>query len=324
MEKNTMLHRISIFVQLECKRFVRFGVCVLFALSLGCLSAPTFAQQPGHRTFASAEDASLALFGAMQAGDEQSALSILGPAGKDVLSSGDSEEDLDARVSFVVKYQEMHRFVTDANGTMTLVVGAENWPFPIPLVKSNGSWYFDTAAGKDEIVFRRIGRNELAALEACRELVEAQKQYFARPPGELPRQFAQKLVSDEGRHNGLYWHGADDEFDSPINPLIAYARQNLPTDQVGEHIPFNGYMFRILTSQGPHAPGGAKNYIVDGKMSSGFAFVAYPVDYRSSGVMTFMVDASGTIYEKDLGPNTTKLAQEMTTYDPDSTWHKEE
>jgi Protein of unknown function (DUF2950) len=324
IERNTMLHRISIFIQLKCKRFVRFGVSVLFALSLGGLSAPVFAQEPGQRTFASAEDASRALFGAMQAEDEQAALNILGTAGKDILSSGDSQEDLDARVSFVVKYQEMHRFVTEASGTVTLIVGAENWPFPIPLVKSNGSWYFDAAAGKDEIIFRRIGRNEIAAMDACRELVDAQKQYFARPPVDLPKQFAQKLVSDEGRHNGLYWHGSDDEFDSPINPLIAYARQNLPTDQVGEHVPFNGYMFRILTSQGPHAPGGAKNYIADGKMRAGFAFVAYPVEYHSSGVMTFIVDQSGTIYEKDLGPNTTKLAQAMTAYDPDSTWHKAE
>ncbi len=324
MERNTMLHRISIFVQLECKSFVRFAVSALFALSLACSSAPMFAQEPGQRTFASAEDASRALFGAMQAQDGQAPLNILGPTGKEVLSSGDPTEDSDARVGFVVKYEEMHRFVTEPDGTVTLVVGAENWPFPIPLVNNHGSWYFDTAAGKDEIVFRRIGRNEIAAMDACRDLVQAQKQYFAHPPGELPKQFAQRLVSDEGRHNGLYWHGADDEFDSPINPLIAYARQNLPTDQVGEHVPFNGYMFRILTSQGPHAPGGAKNYIVDGKMTAGFAFVAYPVEYRSSGVMTFIVDESGTIYEKDLGPNTTKLAQAMTTYDPDSTWHKAE
>ena len=323
-ERNTMLQMISDFVQLECQGFVRFAVSILFALSLGCSPAPMFAQEPGQRTFASAEDAASALFAAMQVQDEQFSLSILGPAGKDVISSGDPVEDSDTRASFVVKYQEMHRFVTEANGTITLVVGAENWPFPIPLVRNNGSWYFDTAAGKDEILFRRIGRNELAAMDACRDLVDAQKQYFARPPGDLPKQFAQKLVSDEGRHNGLYWHGASDEFDSPINPLIAYARQNLPTDQIGEHVPFNGYMFRILTSQGRHAPGGAKNYIVDGKMSAGFAFVAYPVEYRSSGVMTFIVDKSGTIYENDLGPNTTKLAQAMTAYDPDSTWHKAE
>jgi Protein of unknown function (DUF2950) len=323
MERNTMLHKISIVGQLNWMSFARFTALVLLGLFLGSSFMPALAQQPGQRTFTSREEASRALFAALQAQDEQSPLSILGPGGKDVLSSGDSAEDSDARVGFVVKYQEMHRFVAEANGSVTLIVGAENWPFPIPLVKGNGSWYFDTAAGKDEILFRRIGRNELAAIEACRDLVDAQKQYFARAPG-APKQFAQKLVSDEGRHDGLYWHGANDEFDSPINPLIAYARQNLPTDQVGEHFPYNGYMFRILTSQGPHATGGAKNYIVDGKMTAGFGFVAYPVEYRSSGVMTFIVDQSGTIYEKDLGPDTTKLAQAMTVYDPDSTWHKVE
>jgi len=324
MERNTMLHVTSIFVQPERKNFVRFAVSVLFALSLGFSSAPTFAQEAGQRTFSSAEDASRALFNAMKGEDQQASLSILGPAGKEVLSSGDREEDLDARVGFVVKYQEMHRLVTEANGTASLMVGAENWPFPIPLVNNHGTWFFDTAAGKEEILFRRIGKNELAAVDACRELGAAQNQYFAHPPANLPNQFAQKLVSDEGRHNGLYWHGASDEFDSPINPLIAYARQNLPTDQVGEHVPFNGYMFRILTSQGPHVPGGAKNYIVDGTMSRGFAFVAYPVEHRSSGVMTFIVDESGTIFEKDLGSNTTKLAQAMTVYDPDSSWHRVE
>jgi hypothetical protein len=317
-----MSHRISILVQLECKNFVRFAVPILIALILGCSSSPIVAQEPGQRTFASAEDASRALFAAMQARYDLAPLSILGPAAKDVLSSGDPVEDSDARVGFVVKYQEMHRFVTEPNRSVTLVVGAENWPFPIPLVKNNGLWYFDAPAGKDEILFRRIGKNELAAIDACRELVDAQKEYFARPPASLPKQFAQRLVSDEGQHNGLYWYGASDQFDSPINPLIAFARQNLPTDKVGEHMPFNGYMFRILTSQGPHAPRGAKNYIVDGKMSAGFAFVAYPVEYRSSGVMTFIVDESGTIYEKDLGSNTTKLAQAMTAYDPDSSWQQ--
>src|SRR6202166_531939 len=303
-----LLQRISNLVQGERHRFARFAMVVLVALSLGCSFAPLFAQEPGQRPFASAEEASGALFAAMQQQYEQAPLSILGPAAKDVLSSGDPVEDSDARVSFVVKYQEMHRFVTEPNGSVTLVVGAENWPFPIPLVKSNDLWYFDTVAGKDEILFRRIGKNELSAMDALRELGAAQNQYFAHPPANLPNQFAQKLVSDEGRHNGLYWHGASDEFDSPINPLIAYARQNLPTDQVGEHVPFNGYMFRILKSQGPHAPGGTKSYIVDGKMSKGFAFVAYPVEYRSSGVMTFIIDESGAIYEKDLGPDTTKLA----------------
>src|SRR5258707_8716248 len=249
MERNTMLHVTSIFVQPERKNFVRFAVSVLFALSLGFSSAPTFAQEAGQRTFSSAEDASRALFNAMKGEDQQASLSILGPAGKEVLSSGDREEDLDARVSFVVKYQEMHRLVTEANGTASLMVGAENWPFPIPLVNNHGTWFFDTAAGKDEILFRRIGKNELAAVEACRQLVEAQRQYFTRPSGKLSQQFAQKLVSDKGRHNGLYWYGAYNEFDSPIDPLIAYANQEDAKDQTGDPLPFDGYFFRIRTSQ---------------------------------------------------------------------------
>jgi hypothetical protein len=323
MEKNIMLHNFSIAVRLE-RKLIRLVISAAFALSVGCISGPAFGQAPGQRTFTSAEEAGSEFFAAMQGQDEKAPLRILGPAGKDVLSSGDAEEDSDARVGFVTKYQEMHRFVTEPDGKVTLVIGAENWPFPIPLVNNHGSWYFDTSEGKDEILFRRIGKNEVAALGALHDLVEAQQQYFTRAPAGDPKQYAQKLVSDEGGHNGLYFQGAADEADSPINPLIAYARQNLPTDQVGQHVPFNGYMFRILTRQGGHAPGGAKKYIVNGKMSGGFALVAYPVEYRSSGVMTFIVDQSGTIYEKDLGTNTTKLAQAMTAYDPDSTWHKAE
>jgi len=323
MERNIM-QRISILFKFEGKYFLRIVASVLLALFLRCSFEPTFAQQPGQRTFASAEDAGNAFFAAMKAPDDQAPLNILGPAGKDVLSSGDPAEDADARETFIVKYQEMHRLVTESNGKVALVVGAENWPFPIPLVNNHGSWYFDTDAGKDEIVFRRVGKNELSAMDACRELVEAQKQYFARPPRDIPKQFAQKFVSDEGRHDGLYWHGADDESNSPINPLIAYAYGKGPKDEVGDQVPFNGYFFRILTSQGSHAPDGAKNYVIDGKMSAGFAFVAYPAEYRSSGVMTLIVDGSGTIHEKDLGPNTTKLAEAMTAYDPDSTWHKAE
>jgi hypothetical protein len=319
-----MISGNSVFVQVARKSFVRFAAPVLFALSLGSSFVPAFAQQPGQRTFASADDAARALFAAMQTEDEKAPLSILGPAAEDVLSSGDPAEDEDARVGFVVKYQEMHRFVAESKDTLTLVIGAENWPFPIPLVNNHGTWYFDTPAGKDEILYRRIGKNELAAMDACRNLVEAEKQYFARPPANLPKQFAQRLVSEEGRHDGLYWHGASDEFDSPINPLIAYAYGKGAKDQVGDQVPFNGYFFRILTSQGPHARGGAKSYIVNGQMTGGFAFIAYPAEYRSSGVMTFIVNQSGTIYEKDLGPDTAKLAEAMTSYDPDSTWHRAE
>ena len=312
----------SIAIPFEKKSVARFAAPILSALLLGSWFAPAFAQQPGQRTFGSPNDAASAFFAAMQTQDDQLPLSILGPAGEEVLSSGDPVEDANARISFVVKYREMHRFVTEPDGTLTLVVGAENWPFPIPLVNNRGSWYFDTLAGRDEILCRRIGRNEIAAMDACGDLVEAQKEYFARPVGSLSKQFAQKLVSDDGRHNGLYWQDASNDFDSPISPLIAHAYGKGPNDQGGDRYPFNGYFFRILTSQGPHARGGAKNYVVNGKMTAGFAFVAYPAEYRSSGVMTFIVNKSGVIYEKDLGPDTTKIAEAMTAYDPDSTWHQ--
>ena len=321
-----MLQRIGYFIQGKRNRSAEFAAAVLMAVSVGASFTPTFAQQAGEQTFASPQDAAHALLMAMDSQDQQTPLRVLGPAAEEVLSSGDPAEDADARISFVVKYQEMHRFVTEPNGTVELVVGAENWPFPIPLVNNNGSWYFDTVAGKDEIIFRRVGKNELSAMEASRELVEAQKQYFARPPAGFSKQFAQKLVSEQGRHDGLYWHGANDEFYSPINALIAYAdgtmSKNEVDDPIGDPVPYNGYFFRILTSQGPHATGGAKNYIVDGKMTAGFAFIAYPVEYQSSGVMTFIVDKSGVVHEKDLGPDTAKIAQAMTAYDPDSTWHE--
>jgi len=319
-----MLQDISILLQPRLKKVIRFAALISLALSLGASFMLTFAQQPGQQTFASVDEAGRAFFAAMKAPDDRSLIRILGPAGNDVISSGDPAEDLDARTNFTTKYEEMHRFVKEPNGTVTLVVGAENWPLPIPLVNKNAAWYFDTPAGKDEILFRRIGKNELAAIQACSDLVAAQRQYYDKAPDGFAKQYARKLVSDVGLHNGLYWEGTADQFDSPISPLIAYARQNRPVDQVGTHDPFNGYLFRILTSQGPHAPGGAINYVVDGKMTAGFGFVAYPVEYRSSGVKTFIISKSGVIYEKDLGPNTTQLAQSMTTYDPDSTWHKAE
>jgi Protein of unknown function (DUF2950) len=324
MKGTAMPRNKSIIDPSEWKKFIRFAGLVLFAFSLGPSFVPTFAQEAGQQTFASVADAGRAFFTAMQAPDDGSLLKILGPAGNDIVSSGDPIEDLDARTNFTTKYEEMHRFVTEPNGSVTMIVGAENWPLPIPLVNKNGAWYFDTKAGKDEILFRRIGKNELFAIQACSDLVEAQKVYYNKAPYGYAKEYAQKLVSDEGKHNGLYWDKTGDQFDSPVNPLIAYARQNLPANKVGEHVPFNGYFFRILTSQGSHAPDGAKNYVVNGKMTAGFAFVAYPAEYRSSGVMTFIVSKTGTVYEKDLGPDTTKVAQAMTAYDPDSSWHKAE
>ena len=305
---------------------VTLAFATFAALLVGLLFVPlSFAQQQGQRTFQSPEDASLALFTAAQQENEGAFLDILGPAGKEVISSGDPDEDLDERVSFVVKYKQMHRLAKESDGTMILYVGAENWPFPIPLFDKDGLWFFDTDAGKEEILLRRIGKNELAAIDACHQLVDAEKEYNKKPyTGE--RHYTERFVSDKGKHNGLYWSDAEDEFDSVIDPLIASAGQE-NTASAGDApaaapIPFNGYYFRVLKGQGENVPGGAKSYIVNGKMIRGFAFVAYPAEYRSSGVMTFIVNESGVVYEKDLGPNTTNIANAMTQYNPDSTWHQ--
>ena len=295
------------------------------ALLLGLLFVPlSFAQQPDQRTFHTPEEASIALFTAAQQENEQALLDILGPAGKEVISSGDLAEDMNDRVGFVVKYKEMHRLCKQPDGTMILRVGAENWPFPIPLASRDGNWFFDTAAGKEEVLLRRIGKNELAAIDACQQLVAAEQEYHKRPFNGQPH-YTERFVSDKGKRNGLYKADTPEEFDSPLDPLIASAGQvnrNPSGAATDDPIPFNGYYFRILTRQGENAPGGAKSYMVDGKMTGGFAFVAYPAEYRSSGVMTFIVNQSGVVYEKDLGPDTGKFATAITSYNPDSTWSR--
>jgi hypothetical protein len=281
------------------------------------------AQAPGQRTFSSPQEASRALYEAAQKDDEKAMSEILGPAGKDLISSGDPVEDMNSRMKFAVKYEQMRRFVAEPGGTVTLYVGAENWPLPIPLVSKNGLWYYDTDAGKQEILLRRIGKNELAAIQASQDLVEAQKEYAAREQarGSSPH-YAERFVSDKGRHNGLYWSETADEFDSLIDPLIALAGESSGGHTTSAPMPFNGYYFRLLSGQGDNATGGEMTYIIDGKMVRGFAFVAYPAEYRSSGVMTLIVNQSGVVYEKDLGSKTTELATAMTVYDPDSSWHQ--
>jgi hypothetical protein len=299
---------------------------VAFATLLAGFVPYSDAQEQGQRTFHSAEEAGSALFAATQKENEEALIDILGPAGKEVISSGDSAEDMDERVSFVVKYEEMHRYVREAEGATVLHVGAENWPFPIPLVSKNGAWYFDTDAGKQEILVRRIGKNELAAIDACHQLVDAEKQHKANArQDQSAGLYAAKFISDKGQHDGLYWSDAGYEFENLIDPLIASAgTENVKSEDAagGDPIPFNGYFFRILKRQGKNAPGGAKSYLVNGNMVGGFAFIAYPAEYRSSGVTTFIVNQSGVVYEKDLGPKTATIAIKMTDYNPDSTWHQ--
>jgi Protein of unknown function (DUF2950) len=291
----------------------------LAILLVGCLPAISAAQQKGQKTFSSAEEASNALVTATQNNDEKAMLDILGPTGEQIVSSGDDAEDTKSRANFVQKYQEMHRLVQEPDGTTTLYIGAANWPTPIPLMNKGNVWYFDTEAGKQEILFRRIGRNEMSAIGVCQQLVAAEKEFSSAHQNE----YAQKIYSDNGQHDGLYWKAGDGEPQSPIGPLVASAAAISYTKSQGAApTPFRGYYYHILIRQGKDAPGGAKNYVVDGKMTGGFAFVAYPAEYRSSGVMTFIVGQDGVVYQKDLGKKTETAAKGMKDYDPDSSWQK--
>ena len=246
-------------------------------------------------------------------------LDILGPDAKQIVSSGDDTQDAEGRANFVQKYQEMHRLVKEPDGTTTLYIGAENWPTPIPLMNKGSSWYFDTEAGKKEILYRRIGENEMSTIRVCQELVAAQKEYRSMQHDE----YAQKIFSDEGQHNGLYWKAGEGERPSPIGPLVASAvAEGYSKGQNGAPTPFHGYYYRILTRQGANGPGGAKSYIANGKMTKGFAFIAYPAEYRSSGVMTFIVSEDGVVLQRDLGKMTGAVVKAMQEYNPGPTWKK--
>src|SRR6266404_9609384 len=281
------------------------------------------AQQPGQKTFASCQEACAALLSAVQQEDQLALLEILGSEATQIISSGDQAEDRNNRRQFVEKYHQMHRLVLEPDGTTTLYVGAENWPLPIVLMQKANKWYFDPVASKAEISFRRVGRNELETIEVCRELVNAQNEYHAEAHDGV-KQFAPRFLSDDGEHNGLYWKISNREPESPVGQLLALANTGDYAKEATKPRAFHGYYYRILNSQGRHAPGGAKNYVVDGTMTGGFAFVAYPAEYRSSGVMTFIVNRDGIVYQKDLGRQTTIRAKTMTQYNPDATWKRVE
>jgi len=258
---------------------------------------------------------------AMKNNDERLMLEILGPDGKHIVYSGDEVEDAQNRANFVERYQEMHRLVKEPDGSVVLYIGAKNWPTPIPIVKKGNAWFLDTDAGKKEILYRRVGRNEISTIKVCQELVAAEKEYHATQHNE----YAKQIFSDEGQHNGLYWKAADGEPQSPIGPLVASAvAEGYVKGKNGPRTPYGGYYYHILTRQGKDAPGGAKSYIVNGKMTGGFAFVAFPAEYRSSGVVTFIVNQDGTVLQKDLGKKTEALGKSMQEYNPDSSWRKAE
>ena len=293
----------------------------------GALAAPASAAHvpsfsAPQRQFATPGDAVKALLAATQAGDKPALREIFGPDSEE-LTSGDKVEDANASAAFARALSRLCRLSYESDDKIVLNIGAQDWPFPIPLVKRNGQWFFDTAAGKEEIINRRIGENELVAIGVCRTYVAAQREYASqdRDGGGMPK-YAQKLKSAPGQEDGLYWEPAAGEKPSPFGPLVASARaEGYGPRQPGEAPrPFHGYLFRIVTAQGPHAPGGRYDYVVNGNMVAGFALVAHPTRWGDSGIMTFIVNQQGKVYERNLGPDTAEAVAVMSEFDPDDSW----
>jgi hypothetical protein len=275
--------------------------------------------KPSIRTFSAPDDAASAVIDAIKSGDQAELLAIFGQEAKPLISSGDPVQDKNTGAAFVAGYGVMHRWRRMPDNSQLLLIGYDNFAFPIPLRKNeSGQWYFDTAAGKEEILNRRVGRNELAIIDVCQAGANAEAQYFSQlHDGATTKQYAQKFISDPGKHNGLYWESAPGQPQSPLGPLAAFASAEGYNVKPDAHVPFHGYYFRMLKGQTAKAPGGAKEYVVDGKMTGGFAFVAYPAEYGNSGVMTFMINQDGVLLQKDLGKATTETATAMNEFDPD-------
>ena len=272
-------------------------------------------------TFASPQQAVDAFVTADRAGNTGELLKILGSDGAKLIQSGDPVADKTARNWFAAAYNMAHRFENDGANKIVLSVGMEDWPLPIPLIKDGSRWYFDTKQGEQEILNRRVGRNELNVIDLCRTYVDAQRNYASATSGGRKQvEYAQKIVSTTGKHDGLYWPATKASDESPIGPLIASAQAEGYVVAPNKPRPYHGYYFRILTRQGKSAPGGPKNFIVTGHMVGGFALVAFSATYGDSGVMTFIVSQDGIVYEKNLGPKSEAIARGMTEYDPDQTW----
>jgi hypothetical protein len=298
---------------------VVFGM-LLSLVSCNTSKPPESSSDVGPKTFATPADAGAALFAAAKAGDRNALLTIFGPGSADLIFSGDDAQDKRTGEQFTNAYQTMNRWRTQPDSSEVLLVGADNSPFPIPLKKNSaGQWYFDTAAGKDEILSRRIGSNELAAIDVLTAMADAQAQYISQRHDGV-KQYAQKFVSDEGKQDGLYWKSAEGQPRSPLGPLAAYATAEGYKPQGGRPQPFHGYFYRVLTKQGADAKGGAKDYIINGKMTGGFAFIAYPEKYDDTGIMSFIINQNGLVYEKNLGDNTTEAAMATTEFNPDKSW----
>ena len=312
------------------KRFVKgvFPLMIITALLLVALGYnQSYAAKPRQETFASSQEAVKAMVDAMKTANTGKLLAIFGPDSKELFSSGDDAADRQAREEFVKAYEVKNRLEVVGKKKVTLHVGKDDWTWPIPIVSTGQRWHFDTKAGRQEILARRIGENELAAIQVCLAYVDAQREYAEDHRTGGIMEYAQKFLSDSGKTDGLCcWEEKEGGKQSPLGPLVGNACKASYGGvlQAGVPQPYHGYFYKILKKQGKHAPGGADDYVVDGKMIGGFALVAYPARYSSSGIMTLIVNQDGVVYEKDLGKDTEKMAEAMASFDPDETWKKVE
>ena len=296
------------------------GAGLAFVLSCALVLVTACAKVEQHASFKTPQEAVDAFVTAVQKGDEAELKKLLGPDVDELLDSGDAVQDKANRQRFLGLYQAKHSLVEEGSGKMVLVVGSDDWPFPIPVVEQDGKWRLDGAAGADELIYRRVGRNELGAIDVCRGFVAAQQEYASEGrDGDPAGIYALKLISDEGMHNGLYWPTAEGEPPSPAGPFVASAAEEGYRRGEGR-TPYHGYYYRLLYAQGANANGGAKEYFSDGVMTQGFALIAWPADYGSSGVQTFIVNQDGVVFQKDLGEDTATAVEAIQSFDPDSSW----
>jgi Protein of unknown function (DUF2950) len=300
-------------------------ICLIAIIALAAIVTITpqviMAQSAGQETFKTPEAAAAALVTAAKNRDKAMALKVPGAKSEDLFNTGDADLDVSQHQLFVRKYQQMHRLVSVGKHADILYVGAENWPLPVPIKKSSAGWYFDTKGARAVILARRIGTNELSAINVCLAIVQAQNEYKSQThDGDTVKQYAQRMASTDGKHDGLYWSTEGAQPRSPLGPRLALASYRGGASAPAQSKPYHGYYFKILTAQGKNAPGGARDYVENGKMTKGFALVAYPARYRVSGVTTFIVNQDGVVLQKDLGPDTEKITTSMGQFNPDSTW----
>ncbi len=311
-----------------CRGILRRLVFLLAGALILTLGSRSFAASSwkGQRSFASPEEAVKSIIFALKDNDDKQLAAILGSGSKSLISSGDKVADKNGRAEFVRLYEEKNRIELENPDKAVLSIGNKDYPVPIPVVKRGSAWVFDTKAGKEEMLNRRIGRNELKAIDVAHAYVDAQREYASRERGGVEAlEFAQKFFSTPDKQDGLFWKAPEGEEESPFGPLVAKAASEGYTKGKGNKpVPFHGYYFRILKAQGRNADGGAFNYVVNGHMILGFALVAWPAQYGASGVMTFIVNQDGVVYQKNLGRDTARIAAAMKLYDPDKSWRKVE